>query len=272
MNNYIKISITCQGDDAEILIAFLGEMGYDGFEEIAGALLAYISMEQFNHDALAALLSKKNFPFSRETIMERNWNEEWEKDFEPVVIGDFCAIRASFHKPVDRVQYDLVITPKMSFGTGHHATTRLMVNMMATTAFEGRSVLDFGTGTGILAILAEKLGARSVLGIDIDPWSISNAMENMDMNDCRAIHIEQNDHIPEGKKYGVILANINKHVILQHLNILSQQLEMEGVLLISGFLSGDLDDIMHAVSDHALKITGKSGEEDWLCLKLEKHL
>ena len=168
MNNYIRIAIALQSpEQAGILVAQLSEAGYEGFEEDENKfgiyhVYAFIPEEAFRVQALTDILSMHALAFSKQVIEQKNWNEEWENNFQPVVVGDFCAIRASFHKTVDGVKNEIIITPKMSFGTGHHATTYLMVEAMEHINFTGRSVFDFGTGTGVLSILAEKLGAANI--------------------------------------------------------------------------------------------------------------
>src|SRR5258706_6965141 len=186
MNRYIQITIdTKDGDESDIFVARLSQAGFEGFEEEPGKLHAFIPETLYDSGATEKIISAvkgvadpyHSF-FRIQWIEPKNWNAEWEKEFVPVIVEDFCCIRASFHQPVSTVRYDLVITPKMSFGTGHHATTYMMIATMQFLDFKNRSVLDFGTGTGVLAILAYKLGAGSVLAIDSDDWSIENAREN----------------------------------------------------------------------------------------------
>ena len=159
-------------------------MGYEGFEEKEGEYRAYITEEEFDEDALRDLAIRNEFDFALNKIEDRNWNELWESGYEPVRLGQFAAVRAFFHDPIPEVQYELVITPKMSFGTGHHATTLMMMEWMQDMDLKGKSVLDMGTGTGVLAILAEKMGAERIVGIDLDDWSIENARENLAVNHC----------------------------------------------------------------------------------------
>ena len=268
-NNYIKISILLQSQEqSEILIAQLSEINYEGFEETDNNLFAFIPEEKFNEKELQQIISIHSLSISKEIIEQRNWNEEWEKDFEPVIVDNFCAIRASFHKPVTSVKNEIIITPKMSFGTGHHATTYLMVQAMEQIDFINKSVFDFGTGTGVLSILAEKLGAKNILAIDIDEWSINNAIENISVNDCSKIFVEKNEHIPNSQKFDIILANINKNVIMPNLAIMQQQLQMPGVLLLSGLLEQDFDDIHKETEKHNLNLVQKLSKENWICLKI----
>ncbi|MES1161025.1 MAG: 50S ribosomal protein L11 methyltransferase [Bacteroidota bacterium] len=270
--NYIQITIPVT-DDAirEMLIARLSEYEYEGFEEQESSLQAFIPEEKFNPTALKELLASWELPYAQDRLGERNWNEEWEKNFEPVVVEQFCAIRASFHSPIEGVEQELVITPKMSFGTGHHATTYMMVAAMRFLDIKGKQVLDFGTGTGVLAILAERLGAAGVLAIDYDDWSIENAHENVAENHCNAITLKKMDVTPEGQLFDIILANINKHVILQELHAIGQQLEKEGVILLSGLLHEDFSDIEREALKNGLAVLEQKTRGNWICLKLGKR-
>src|SRR6185312_6215151 len=177
MKNFIKIEIeTTSSEDSEILIAELSENNFYAFEQNESSLISYIIEEDFNEINFKKLLSQ-NATYKKSIIEDRNWNADWESQFQPVIINNFAGVRASFHKPLTGVKHEIIITPKMSFGTGHHATTFLMIELMQSIDFKNKKVLDFGTGTGILAILAEKLGAASVLAVDYDEWSINNAAE-----------------------------------------------------------------------------------------------
>jgi len=179
-------------------------------------------------------------------------------------------VRASFHAPVTNVAHELVITPKMSFGTGHHATTYMMIKAMQHLDLKGKSVLDFGTGTGVLAILAERLGAAEVLAIDYDPWSIDNARENITENHIQRVRVEQMDTIPDNPLFDIILANINKHVILKDLPRMKQQLKSGGVILLSGLLHEDYQDVENEALKNDLPISERLSEGSWICLKLVK--
>ncbi len=254
----------------EILIARLEDLGYDGFQQDSGHLDAYVPEEKFDAQELEELLSRWQLSYARQALPDRNWNEEWEKNFEPVVIGAFCAVRASFHASIPNVKYEVVITPKMSFGTGHHATTHMMIQAMEHLDLKGKSVLDFGTGTGVLAILAERLGAEHVLAIDYDDWSIDNARENMAENNIERVALEKKDTIPAGTSFDVILANINRHVIVRELPVMRQQLRKGGVILLSGLLNDDYFDIENEAFKNDLPIFGRLNRGEWICLKLTK--
>ena len=255
----------------EILIALLSTIGYEGFEQQDDALQAFIPEAQFDAEALDGLLQQTpGLSYSTVRLEEKNWNEEWEKNFQPVQVEGFCAIRAHFHAPVRGVIHELVITPKMSFGTGHHATTYMMLQAMKDLDFQGRRVLDFGAGTGVLAILAERLGAGQVLAIDNDDWSIDNASENVAANHCTRITVRKSDSIPAGESFDIILANINKHVIVSQLAVMEQQLAPEGVILLSGLLIDDIKDIENEAVKTNLTVTLKMTKGQWICLRGEK--
>lgn len=255
----------------EVLVALLGELGYEGFEQQEGLLRAYVPDEQFDPAALSAVLSRFELTYEEQRLEERNWNEEWEKNFQPVVVDSFCAIRAHFHAPIAGMEHELVITPKMSFGTGHHATTFMMIRAMRDLDLQGKRLLDFGTGTGVLAILAEKLGAVEVVAIDNDDWSIANAQENVEMNGAKVVKVRKIDSVAavEGT-FDVILANINKHVILAQLAEMGQHLREGGVFLLSGLLEDDFKDIENEVLKNKLVITKRMDKGTWICLKVKK--
>jgi len=269
--NHLQITIpTTDADIQEILIALLSTLGYEGFEQQDAVLQAFVPEEQFDAGALDEVLRPKGLSYSTVRLEERNWNEEWEKNFQPVQVEEFCAIRAHFHAPIPGVLHELVITPKMSFGTGHHATTYMMLQAMKDLDFRGRRVLDFGTGTGVLAILAERLGAGEVLAIDNDDWSIDNASENVAANHCTCITVRKADSIPAGEPFDIILANINKHVIESQLVVMGQQLAQGGVILLSGLLVDDIKDIESEALRNNLSISLRMTKGSWICLQSEK--
>jgi ribosomal protein L11 methyltransferase len=205
--------------------------------------------------------------FDIESLPVKNWNEEWEKNFDPVVVDDFCSIRAEFHKPNPRTRFELIITPKMSFGTGHHATTFMMLQLMQHLELKDETVLDFGTGTGILAIMAEKLGAADVVAIDIDEWSIQNAIENLALNGCRRIQLYKSDNIPADKSFKIILANINRNVILEQLPVMCKLLTGKGELLLSGLMVEDFEMIQSEAMKYRLVLHKKLERSGWIALR-----
>ena len=262
--NSIQISIIATEQEQEILISQLEELYANGFEQTQDALIAYFPENNFESYAVNGIL--KNYQYSITTVEEQNWNAVWESNFEPVVVEDFCAIRAEFHQPITNVSYEIVITPKMSFGTGHHATTYMMMQQMKDMDFTGKHVFDFGTGTGILAILAEKLGSEKIQAIDVDDWSIENAWENINRNGCSKINVELSSQLP-AQQFDIILANINRNVILQYLPGLKEILNNEqGELLLSGLLVSDKEDIMKACMNQGLKLIKELERNNWISL------
>ena len=262
--NTIQISIIATEQEQEILISQLEELYANGFEQTQDALIAYFPENNFESYAVNGIL--KNYQYSITTVEEQNWNAVWESNFEPVVVEDFCAIRAEFHEPITNVSYEIVITPKMSFGTGHHATTYMMMQQMKDMDFTGKHVFDFGTGTGILAILAEKLGSEKIQAIDVDDWSIENAWENINRNGCSKINVELSSQLP-AQQFDIILANINRNVILQYLPGLKEILNNEqGELLLSGLLVSDKEDIMKACMNQGLKLIKELERNNWISL------
>ena len=267
--NYIQIHFKdVSPAKQEILIAQLSNIGFDGFEQDKNFLKAYIAESEFDEALCKQAVDLDEHTFNMEIIQQRNWNEEWEKSFDPVIVEEFCAIRASFHPPIENIQHEIIITPKMSFGTGHHATTYQMIQLMKEIDFENKVVLDFGTGTGVLAILAEKLAAKKIIAIDNDEWSIDNAKENIETNNCSKITLIKADHISADKQFDIILANINKHVILENLHSIAKQLVAGGVLIVSGILRNDQQDIVDSASKEKLFVKTQSEKHDWLALSL----
>ena len=262
-------------DFQEVLIALMGEMGYEGFEQEDDRLLAFAPEAAFDEAALGELLGAHGLSYTLQQIEERNWNAEWEANFQPVIVEGFCAIRAHFHPPMPEVEHELIITPKMSFGTGHHATTYMMLHAMRGIGLKGKRVLDFGTGTGVLAILAERLGADAVVAIDNDDWSIENALENVEANGCTRIGVLKKDRVADvDGVFDVILANINKHVILSEMQALAQHLAEGGVILLSGLLQNDAEDIENEALKNNLSVSGLMTNlmmrGSWICLNLGK--
>jgi len=265
--NYLQVEIkTTDHSQQEILIALLDSIGYEGFEEGENFLRGFIEKEKFDEPQLIAVVKK--IPYKLSTIEERNWNKEWESNFQPVIIDDFCAIRADFHQSIKNVKHEIVITPKMSFGTGHHPTTEMMIRMMREIDFKSKTVFDFGTGTGVLSILAEKLGAKKIIAIDIDDWSFENAKENFRKNNCHRIDVAKTSEIPIGK-FHVILANITRDVIVNNFLQLANSLHDDGSLVVSGILADDEMEIGRLAETMNLKINGKKKIGDWISLKLQ---
>lgn len=262
---------TIEATKREMLIARLSAEGYNGFEETDESLLAYIDASDFDTETLQLIASEYEVPYDIETLGQQNWNAEWEKNFQPVIVEGFCTVRADFHKLDVATPYEIVITPKMSFGTGHHATTKLMMTRMQYIDFAGKQVFDFGTGTGILAILAEKLGAADTLAIDNDEWSYENAHENIACNNCSHIEIVQGsmEHIPQ-REYDVILANINRHILLHYMADLYRSVKTGGILLMSGLLTDDEEIVKIAATEAGFTNIETNTLNGWITLQCNK--
>ena len=254
----------------EILMATLSSMGTDGFEEKEKKLLVYFPENNPEEVDITRFLEEQGYTYTRQVITSQNWNHSWESNFEPVIVEDLVGIRAEFHNPIPEVKHELLITPKMSFGTGHHATTYLMIKAMMELDIINRTVLDFGTGTGVLAILAEKLGALHVLAIDNDEWSISNAAENIEKNACKRIKLEMAEELLSLKdSFDIILANINRQVILDNITSIKRLLKTDSVLLLSGLLKEDREEVKQAFKLQDIKFSNVWERGDWICLKSE---
>lgn len=262
-------NVTPTEPGTEILIAMIADFGFDSFETTETGFIAYIP-ENINPENDLNSLSFPDFTFSytRQTIAQVNWNEEWEKNFQPVFVNDLCCIRAPFHSLNKVYKYDIVIMPKMSFGTGHHDTTWLMCKNMLEEKMEGKTVLDMGCGTGVLAILAKKMGAAEVTGIDIDDWSVENAIENCRENNCPDIKILKGNSslLDQEQKYDIILANINKNVLKADMLVYSKALKKGGLLFLSGFFKTDCDELTMLAQSLSLTPYRQEHKNEWACL------
>ncbi|CAA6817660.1 MAG: Ribosomal protein L11 methyltransferase (EC [uncultured Aureispira sp.] len=272
--NYLKLTIETKDSAlSDILIAQLGKYEFNGFVEEEECLVAYISEADCSSELEADLMdltAKYHLIIKRSILEDQNWNAKWESDYEPVLVDDFCAVRATFHAPITDVEHEIIVTPKMSFGTGHHATTYMMMKQMQGLSFEGQTVFDYGCGTGVLAILAQKLGAKESDGIDIDSWAYENTLENVEINNCAdtiTVYCGEIEAAP-AKEYNVVLANINRNVILNTMDKMAARLKKGGYLLTSGFLEADIDLVLKAAEKHGLKLVKKMEREQWRCLML----
>ena len=274
--NYIEYDFTVFPTEmgAEILMAELAEVGFDSFEDTPTGIKAYIPKDSWNEHILQDiyLLSNPEFTISYQIteIEQVNWNEEWEKNFSPIVVEDLCTVRANFH-PVPNTRYDIVITPKMSFGTGHHETTYMMLQQLLPLSLEGTKVLDMGCGTGILAIMAALRGAHDITAIDIDPWCVENATENVQQNDCSFITIKEGDvSLIAGEQYNLILANINRNILLSDIPAYTQALLPQGLLLVSGFYEEDLPAIKEKCQEVGLTYLSHIERNRWVSAKFQR--
>ncbi|MFN8299925.1 MAG: 50S ribosomal protein L11 methyltransferase [Chitinophagales bacterium] len=257
------------------LISLLGDYHFDGFEETTSVLKAYAPASLVNTEGVRKLLADNEFThisFIHYQLEDKNWNEEWEKNFEPVVVAGKVGIRAPFHAAMN-CELELIIEPKMSFGTGHHATTASVIEMMLGMNFAGKSVLDFGSGTGVLAILAEKLKAAKIVAIDNEEWAFGNCIENIERNGCVCITpILGDDNYRFTEKFDILLANINRHVILKNLAFWKTLLNSGGELVVSGILLSDEKDIILEAEKNGLVCVDVIRNNGWLAIRFHEKV
>lgn len=256
---------------SDILIAELGEVGFESFVENEEGVLAYVQKKDWDETWLGEveILDNPSFSidFTVKEIEQENWNATWEQNFDPIQVGNQCVVRAPFHEKPD-VEFDIVIEPKMSFGTGHHETTHMMLQFVLEHDFNGMSVLDMGSGTGVLAILSAMKGATSVDAIDIDHWCYLNAEENVARNHCDHIHVQEGDSsLLQHKKYDVILANINRNILLEDLPRYVNCLKKNGKLFLSGFYLDDISAISSKCSKLGLEFEKNIEKNNWVAVK-----
>ena len=269
--NYLQIEFEIENAvESEILIALLSQTGFESFEEADNSLKAFIKEEGFIEDSLEDILKIVPVNYAITVIPQQNWNAQWESSFEPIVVNDFVAIRAGFHQPIQHVKHEIIITPKMSFGTGHHATTYMMIGQMEDLDFKNKTIVDFGTGTGVLAILAEKMGADTIDAIDYDEWSIENSMENVAANNCSRINLIKAETINTRKVYDIILANINLHVILNNFSVIKSSCKNGTLILLSGFIKTDEAAMQKALTVNKVNVLKIIQNGEWICILAEK--
>ena len=259
----------------DILIAELGELGFESFVETETGLLAYILKSEWHDEILENLFAFQNPNFeiswTSKEIEQQNWNAEWEKNFHPILVDDRCMVRAPFHEAVE-VEYDIVIEPKMSFGTGHHETTHMMIQFMLETDLKNKSVLDMGCGTAVLAILAEKKGSSSVEAIDIDEWCYQNSLENIRRNSCQNIRVlKGHASLLKAQAFDVIIANINRNILLNDIPVYATCLNANGFLFLSGFYKEDIPKIQAVCKHCNLSFEAQIFRNDWVALKFKKQ-
>lgn len=272
MQNYILCAIHCDADQSEILMAEMAELNFEGFIETDEGFEAYLPVSDFDEKALLELLA--NYGLGEQDIQikevaQENWNAAWESSFEPVCIGKELRVRAPFHAPDPSYALELLIQPKTSFGTGHHETTYTIMELMLKTDMKGKSVFDYGSGTGILAILASKLGAEPIFANDIDDWAAENIYENTTLNACDAFEFVQGDlSVAAGKSFDLILANINKNILLASFEDLRPLLKSDGTLFISGFYESDLPDLLQKAQSCGFTFTDQTSRNQWCAARL----
>ena len=257
----------------EILIAELGYVGFESFVETEDGVTAYIQKDEWRDNILdeVEILNSAEFKIdhSFSEIEQINWNIEWEKNFSPIEVDGKCVVRAPFH-PERNLEYEIVIEPKMSFGTGHHETTFMMLQYILENEFEGKSVLDMGCGTAVLAILAEMRGASSIDAIDIDDWCYENSLENTEKNHCQNISVYLGDaSLLKDQKYDVIIANINRNILLEDMHVYKKCLKSGGLLYLSGFYTQDLAIIKETCNNLGLEFVDNKEKNNWVAAKFK---
>ena len=260
---------------ADILVARLNEIEFESYSEVEGGIRAYVQTKLLDTDAAKEILSEisklTKVSFTINKVEQKNWNAQWESNYSPVVINDSCVIRAHFHNNFPALKYEIIITPKMSFGTGHHQTTLLMVNEMFNLDLKEKFILDMGSGTGVLAILASKLGARHLIAIDSDEWAFKNAKENSQLNNISDINFIHGDINDIGDtKFDVVLANISRNVILNDIEIYVDQMKDDGEILLSGFLKEDIPLILEKTGQLGLELVVVKNKDKWQMLHLRR--
>ncbi len=274
---YHRLQVVCDPDFTEILMAEIAEAGFDTFMETEKGFEAYAEESKLDQTLVNELNEKYKHVnpllFIQDKVQKQNWNEEWEKNVDPIFVEDQCLIRAEFHKIEKKFPYEIIITPKMSFGTGHHQTTYLMVKALLGIDHKGKRVMDAGCGTAILAIMASKLGAKEVDAFDIDEWSVPNGVENAEKNNCSNIRIRQGKigDMNFTGTFDIILANINKNVLLSEMKQYAQFLPKNGLLLLSGFYTYDIEDLKKEAAHFQLSEVRRDERETWASLLLEKR-
>lgn len=274
----LTISVSPKEPWTEIIIADLADKGFESFVETEQGLLAYAKSSDIDNEnpISGTILSEKDLKFKYELLFKiiphQNWNAVWETDFKPVVVEDYCTIMAPFHDQSNIVGIPIIIQPKMSFGTGHHQTTWMMSKALFENNLQAKTVLDMGTGTGVLAFIAEKLGAEKIIAVDIEDWSVENTIENAERNACQKIETicGDIDKVPD-LGYDLILANINKNILKAHLPSYAELLQKGGTLLLSGFFESDAEELIDLAQPLGLVSNKSLNKEEWCCLSLIKQ-
>ncbi|MGB3465272.1 MAG: 50S ribosomal protein L11 methyltransferase [Cyclobacteriaceae bacterium] len=273
--NYIEVYFQTGPVIAEILLAELANYPYDTFEENEKGLKAYIPEKEYDESVVLSLTeqygSLGEIAFETQLIPRENWNEKWEKNFHPIRVSDQILVRADFHEPDDKVPYEIVIAPKMSFGTGHHDTTAQMLRYQIDIDHEGKTVLDAGTGTGILAIMADKRKAGRIMANDIDDWCIDNSRENFTLNSCRDVDLRLGPIIVfNGEQADILIANINKNVLLKEIPAYADIVTNKGTLLLSGFYESDIPDLEEKLNAHGFQKVSHTVSNKWAAVRCIK--
>ena len=273
--NYIEIKVNIDSVTMarDIVVAELGEIGFESFVESEEGIDAYIQEPLFDEGLMKNLSCFNHTDFKvnyiKNFIQEQNWNEVWEQSFDSINVNNNCMVRAPFHEPNKNIEFDIIIEPKMSFGTGHHETTFLMIQELLAMDLNAKTVLDMGCGTGVLAILAEQKKAIKILAVDIDDWAFENTLDNIVKNNCSKIEVLKGGaECIQNKKFDVIIANINRNILLQDLKNYSNSLNKNGHVLLSGFFSSDKDLLMEEANKNGLTLSNLNSKNDWTLLHL----
>jgi len=278
--NYFEVEITINpysSEISEIIVAELSEVGFESFVDIENGLQAYIQEKLFDNEILKVILEAEKYAtykigFSIKNIPAQNWNALWESNFDPMFISDQIVVKAPFHNIHGSFKYEILIEPKMSFGTGHHETTSLVMELMLGMNFADKTVLDMGCGTGILAILASKMGASNITAIDFDEWAYNNSLENFERNQCKHIKaIMGTAEVIPYMQNEIILANINKNVLLNDIKEYSKVLKSNGLLILSGFYLDDVIDIEAEAKNNLLLFQNKKSKNNWAACIFKKQ-
>jgi len=268
--DYYKFTIPVKTEQSDLVLAFLSQLPFEAFQEETNELIAWLPASEYNDNfkqQFAAVKSKFDLSDQQEVIKPKNWNAIWESSHQPISVGNFCQVRADFHEKQTDVQYDIIINPKMAFGTGHHETTYMMMDQMKGLKFDKTRVLDLGCGTGVLAILAAKMGSNDIIAIDNDPAAYENTLDNLKVNDLEGVKtIRGTLKDVEEKQFDYILANINRSVILDSLSSLYNLLKQQGILLVSGIITSDEELLLRKAKENNFEQVDIQYKNDWICV------
>jgi len=277
MESYLEVSLQIPEKEHDLVIAMMSNLNYDSFNQLDNELLAYIQADLFSEEELQNFLkdffTDQQVIYTVKELENINWNQKWEENFDPVEVDDRLIVKASFHTITKQYPYTIEINPKMSFGTGHHETTRLVSRMLLDIGAKNKTVFDAGTGTGILAILCHLLDAKSIDACDIDEWPYENSLENFALNNCQRINVKQcifGEYPHQLDHYDLIIANINKNVLLEEVAVYSKYLREKSYLVLSGFYTHDVEDLQKVCLKHGLHLIRTTDFNNWCCMLLEK--
>lgn len=271
---YLEIQLICDESYRDIIIAELGVAGFESFWETEDGLNAYISKSEYDEELLKAVLTKyqslTSISFEAQDLKEKNWNEEWEKNYDPIIVDDKIFVGASFHQATRHFSYQILINPRMSFGTGHHETTYLMLSYQLEIAQNQKKVLDLGCGTGILAIMAAKCGATKIVAVDNNDWAIENCKDNIVQNQASIELLHGTIEEVPAQKFDIVLANINRNVLLEESPKYLEYLADHGTLIMSGFYNHDIGEITKVIEPKGWKVESQKERNQWCALKFVK--